>query len=122
MKYKYNIDMSSDNSLSLILRQVKPGSRILEFGPALGYMTQYLKEELGCIVYCVEIDADAASIASQFCDKMIVADLDELEYWGSQLGEQQFDFLIFADVLEHLRDPWNVLTYSKKFLDEEGRS
>ncbi|MGW8824284.1 glycosyltransferase [Paenibacillus lautus] len=121
MKYKYNIDMSSDNSLSLILRQVKPGSRILEFGPALGYMTQYLKEELGCIVYCVEIDADAASIASQFCDKMIVADLDELEYWGSQLGEQQFDFLIFADVLEHLRDPWNVLTYSKKFLDEGGK-
>lgn len=113
--------MSSDNSLSLILRRITPGAKVLEFGPALGYMTQYLKQELGCTVYCIEIDPEAAEVASRYCDKMIVADLDNLSNWGPQLKDEQFDFLIFADVLEHLRNPWEVLKFSNRFLSKEGK-
>lgn len=120
IKYDYKIDMSEDNSAgTLILRRIKQGSRVLEFGPAFGYMTRYMKEQLGCTVYCVEIDAEVAEIAKQYAEKMIVADLDLLE-WGKELSDGSFDYLIFADVLEHLKDPWTVLEYAVRFLKKNG--
>jgi O-antigen biosynthesis protein len=118
-KYDYSIDMSQESSHTLILKQVKPGTRVLEFGPATGYMTRYMKEELGCTVVCIEIDPAAAQLAQKFADKMIVANLDSMT-WVDQLGDQRFDYLMFADVLEHLIDPWNVLKTATNFLEANG--
>jgi O-antigen biosynthesis protein len=118
-KYDYQIDMSVKTSHTLILQQVSKGSRVLEFGPATGYMTRYMKNELGCQITCIEVDKAAADIARQYCDQMIVADLDDLK-WGSELSGQRFDHLVFADVLEHLKDPWKVLKFAVQFLKESG--
>jgi len=118
-KYDYKIDMSGATSHSLILKRVTPGSRVLEFGPATGYMTRYLKEELGCTVCCVEIDPDAAALAEAYCDKMVVADLDMMQ-WSQELPPEPFDHLLFADVIEHLRNPWLVVEEALRFLAPKG--
>ena len=119
MKYDYEIDMSTDNSASIILRHINPGSHVLEFGPATGYMTRYMKEELGCTIFCVEIDRKAAEVAMNYSEKMIIADIDSLE-WGRQLSGVSFDHIIFSDVLEHLKNPWKVLEYAVSFLKQNG--
>lgn len=119
MKYNFDIDMSTNYSFPLILRRITPGSRVLEFGPATGYMTRYMKEELGCSVYCVEIDRKAAEAAKNYCEKMVVEDIDNME-WVEQLSEDSFDHIIFADVLEHLKNPWKVLEYAVAFLKKNG--
>jgi len=119
LKYNFQIDMTTDNTLSLLLRRIKPNSRVLEMGPATGYMTRYMSEILGCKVYCVEIDKEAAKIAELYSEKMIVGNLDDLE-WGNELEKGSFDHIIFADVLEHLVDPWKVLTYATAFLKKNG--
>ncbi|WCK54292.1 methyltransferase domain-containing protein [Aneurinibacillus sp. Ricciae_BoGa-3] len=119
MKYNFNIDMTEESSLSLILRNIKPNSNVLEFGPAAGYMTKYMQEELGCRVYCVEIDEQAAHIAESFCQKMIIADIDKMD-WVDELPVNFFDHVIFADVLEHLRKPLEVLKKAKGFLKYGG--
>lgn len=118
-KYNYQIDMSGQTSHSLILERITRGSEVLEMGPATGYMTRYLQEELSCAVTCIEIDPVAAATASQFSVKMIVADLDGLE-WPEELKGKSFDHILFADVLEHLKNPWQVVQAAVQLLKPAG--
>ncbi|WP_172635889.1 glycosyltransferase [Desulfitobacterium dichloroeliminans] len=101
------------------MKRIIPGSQVLELGSATGYMTRYLKEELGCTVTCVEIDANAAAKGSIYSAKMIVADLDLME-WYEQLRGKGFDHVIFADVIEHLKDPWQVVRAAVQLLSPQG--
>ncbi|MGG3309170.1 methyltransferase domain-containing protein [Paenibacillus lautus] len=124
MKYNYSVDMSTDNSLSVILRNIEPDSKVFEFGPAEGYMTEYLKKSLKCEVYCLEIDEQSAQKASEFCDKMIIADLNDPE-WLKQIEDNfgTFDYIVFADVLEHLIRPEKVLrTVTDLLLKDNGKA
>ena len=118
-KYDHVLDMATDNSTSLILRRITPGSRVLEFGPSTGYMTLYMKEQLGCSITAIEIDAQDAQAAEKYCEKMIVANLDEMT-WPAALSGASFDHIIFADVLEHLRNSSMVLKAATEFLKENG--
>jgi len=119
MKYNYVIDISSENAHSLVLREIIPGSRVLEFGPATGYMTKYMTERLGCKVFCVEMDKEAAMVASSYCEKMIIEDIEDFG-WVEELKGECFNYIIFTDILEHLKDPRKVLKLSKSFLKKDG--
>ncbi|WP_168735565.1 class I SAM-dependent methyltransferase [Cohnella fermenti] len=120
MKYDYDINLQADSSLSHILRRIKPNSKVLEFGPAKGYMTQILADQLHCSVYCVELDEEAAKHAAVFSKQMIVGDLDAMR-WATELQDSApFDYIIFADVLEHLKYPDKVLIAATSMLDTEG--
>jgi len=96
---------------------------VLEFGPAYGRLTKYVKENLKCNVTVVEIDEDAAKTLQKFADRCFVGveegDIEKY-YWEKKLEEEKFDYIIFADVLEHLYNPKEVLERSKKFLKEDG--
>lgn len=118
-RYDFELDMDLRNSLSVIARRIKKGAHVLEFGPANGRLTKYLKEELGCHVCCVEIDEEAAKQTSLYCDKIVVGDIEEYG-WVNEFEGMEFEFILFADVLEHLRNPKNVLLRCKDFLKEDG--
>lgn len=120
MKYNFQIDMEANNSHTMILKKIKPQSKVLEFGPATGYMSQYMKEFLNCTIHAIEVDFEAAKIAEVFTEKMIVCDVDTLE-WVSQIQSQEYDYIVFADVLEHLKNPWQVLKEVAKFLKPSGQ-
>lgn len=120
MKYNVEVDLSVGTSHSLILSRIEPNSRVLEFGPASGYMTQHMSQNLGCKVYCVEIDEDAAKHAEKYAEKMIVADIDQM-MWFSELEKEQFDYILFADVLEHLRNPSFILERVTALLYDSGK-
>ncbi len=118
-KYDFDLDMVNTNSLSLVINQIKRGSTVLEFGPANGRMTRYLKEVLDCKVYLVEIDEQAGREALQYgCD--LVADDIENYSWCEKYENISFDYITFADVLEHLRNPEEVVIRSKRLLKQDG--
>ncbi|HWR39068.1 MAG TPA: class I SAM-dependent methyltransferase [Patescibacteria group bacterium] len=119
MKYHNTVNMTTDNSASLILRRIVPGSRVLELGAATGYMTQYMAEQLGCRVWAVEIDPEAAELASVYAERMQVADLNGTG-WLQDLETNSFDHIILVDVLEHLREPDQVLQRVRPFLKPTG--
>jgi GT2 family glycosyltransferase/2-polyprenyl-3-methyl-5-hydroxy-6-metoxy-1,4-benzoquinol methylase len=123
--YDFTLDMETDNSNSLILRNIKPGSVVLEMGCAHGRMTKYLKEQLNCEVYIVEYDKTAGEVAKQYATASWVGeekgDIERFR-WFTALNEAgiKFDYIIYADVLEHLRAPDEVLKESVKLLKASG--
>ena len=118
-KYHRQIDLEGNSSVAQLVRWIKPQSQVLEMGPATGIMTRVLKEAKQCDVTCVEVDAQAAERAVPFCTRMLVADLN-LDRWLDQLDKERFDYITFADVLEHLVDPVRTLTQALKLLKPEG--
>jgi O-antigen biosynthesis protein len=112
------IDLDSGSVHADVVTLVDGGSRVLELGPATGYMTHAFKER-GCTVVGIELDPEMAANAERFTERMIVGDIDRLDL-EKQLGEERFDAIVAADVLEHLRDPLKILVELKKFLKPDG--
>ncbi|MBQ3514259.1 MAG: glycosyltransferase [Lachnospiraceae bacterium] len=119
-KYDFSLDMNSDNSLSLIARQLEKNKTILEFGPATGRLTKYMKEELSSTVDIVEIDATGYEKAIEFARDGFLGDIESYQ-WEETFAGREYDYILFADVLEHLRNPEKVLKVCKKYLKDEGR-
>jgi len=120
MKYDFDFGgMTEDNSLFHIVNRIRKNSSVLEFGCANGRMTRYLKENLNCDVRAVEINADAAQHAASFAKELLIADVEELS-WLEHFDGYEFDYITFADVLEHLKDPKIILSEAKKLLSSEG--
>jgi 2-polyprenyl-3-methyl-5-hydroxy-6-metoxy-1,4-benzoquinol methylase len=69
--------------------------------------------QLGWRVCGIERSEEACLTAQQRLDRLIRADLLDEAAIERELGDAQFDFLIFSDVLEHFYDP---LTLLKRFL------
>ena len=84
-------------------------------------MTKYMTEELGCKVYIIEIDEKAYSNAIQYAADGVCGDISSYEWYEkfSQIGEA-FDYIIFADVLEHLTDPSSIMEKASDLLKDSG--
>ena len=116
--YDYDIDFNANNPATIILKNIKKGSTILELGPSTGYMTRYLKEVLQCTVTCIEIDEKAAEKAKQYSEKMIVGNIDNLNL--VEILDEKYDYILMADVLEHLLQPQKALKQLKNLLKPKG--
>lgn len=112
-------DDSPGSTHNLVVGLVEPGSRVLEFGCATGYMSQALRDRLGATVVGVELNAEAAQLAAVHLDRLLVGDAEELDL-EAELGGEEFDAILFADVLEHLRDPGAVLKRVRPLVSEGG--
>ncbi len=109
----------NDSHMGLAVK-VKPNQRILELGCSSGFMSKYFHQELACTIVGVELDRDAARQAEAYCEKVIVADLDN-DTWLAEIEGQTFDVVLCADVLEHLKNPVALLASLKPFLHDESR-
>lgn len=118
-KYNFKLDLSLETSTGLILSKIKPNSIVLEFGSAEGRMTSYMRNELKCKVYIVEYNKDAFVNAISFAEDGICEDI-MLFGWHQKFKDIRFDYILFADVLEHLYNPVLVLKKAKELLSEKG--
>jgi 2-polyprenyl-3-methyl-5-hydroxy-6-metoxy-1,4-benzoquinol methylase len=119
MKYETKLRLDFNNTMSIMIDEIKPNSTVLEFGPASGRLTQYLRDEESCKMYIVELDEEAAKIASEFAEGTVIGDIETYE-WLDKFQEVKFDYILFADVLEHLRNPEKVLERCKEVLKDDG--
>ena len=124
-KYDFALDMDThNNSLAMIISHIhKSGGRILEFGPANGRLTRYLHDERGFDVDIVEIDEKAGREAAEYADTACLGPKDgdiDAGFWRDRLAGKQYDYIIFADVLEHLRKPGDALDACFNLLKQGG--
>lgn len=118
-EFKLNPHEANDSHMGLA-RRIKRGESILELGCSSGYLSRFLKQDLGCYVVGIDIDPQALAQAAEFCDLALVADLDH-DAWLQQIAGERFDTILCADVLEHLKNPAAVLKNLQPFLKPNGR-
>lgn len=104
---------------SPILPLIGPAERVLDLGCATGRQARLLRER-GCRVVGVERDPKAAERAREWCERVIVCDLDVVDL-VAEVGSDRFDVIAAGDVLEHLRDPVQLLRSSLPLLRPGGR-
>ena len=90
--------------------------RVLELGCACGATLLEIKNRYrNAELHGIERNAGAAAIGQPFADiRPLDAELP-LDY-----PEKYFDYVITADVLEHLVDPWRVVANIRPHLKETG--
>jgi 2-polyprenyl-3-methyl-5-hydroxy-6-metoxy-1,4-benzoquinol methylase len=118
-RYDHRIDPDVDNAHTRVLRLVGERKQVLDLGCATGYLSQALVEGAGCRVTGIERDAEAAEQARKACSRVIVGDVESLDF-ARELGDERFDVALGADFLEHLRDPVAVLRAVRGFLAPGG--
>lgn len=67
----------------------------------------------------VDNNAELAGIARSLLNEVVEADIEQLALAGDSLGGR-WDCIVFADVLEHLRDPWAVMRWADGALSPGG--
>jgi 2-polyprenyl-3-methyl-5-hydroxy-6-metoxy-1,4-benzoquinol methylase len=118
LRYTADIDLRNVNdSHAFAVASVPAGSDVLDIGAADGSVARALGQ-MGCRVWGVEYDPEAARMAEQWCEEVIVGDVEQLDLKGT-LG-RRFDAILFLDILEHLKDPLAVLRDSLQLLSDRG--
>lgn len=117
-RYDNEIDLCIESAHTKVLALVGQRRRVLELGCSTGQMTRVMHER-GCTVVAIEADAEVAKLAAEYCEHMVVGDLEQLDF-DVELGERRFDVIVAADVLEHLKDPEAVLAALRPFLAPGG--
>jgi len=119
LKYHIKVDPEAANDArAKIIRMAGEGKRVLELGCHAGDVSRELVKR-GARVWGVELDRDAAALAEESCEKVIVADLDELDPKAA-FGDERFDLVVIGDVLEHLADPLKILKDARGLLAPGG--
>jgi len=100
-----------------ILQCVGKRKKVLDVGCSVGILAKEMKNN-GCKVVGIELDEESANIAHDYCTELVRGDVESLEL-KSQYNNY-FDFIVFADILEHLREPNVVLQRFAKYLTDDG--
>jgi glycosyltransferase involved in cell wall biosynthesis/2-polyprenyl-3-methyl-5-hydroxy-6-metoxy-1,4-benzoquinol methylase len=100
-----------------LLRFIPYGvKKVLDVGCARGLLGEVIKRERVCEVYGVELNKNMAEDARNRLDDVFCMDIQE-----AQLPfNEDLDVIIFADILEHLTNPWLVLKKTSRWLKPEG--
>ena len=118
--YQRAVGVASDDSLSFIARLVEPGQTVLDLGMGTGGLGQYLVQRHSIVIDGVTLSQTEAEIARAWYRRAIVADLDS-DLLTSIFEGQQYDCIVCADVLEHLKAPQGLLAQCKSMLNPGGR-
>jgi 2-polyprenyl-3-methyl-5-hydroxy-6-metoxy-1,4-benzoquinol methylase len=107
----------ANDSWAKIYGFVNPSSRVLDIGSSSGNLGKRLIDEKKCEVVGIDIDEQDIKLAKSRLTDAFVKDIetDDLTSLGT------FDFVILADVLEHLLDPVAALKKIKALLKENGQ-
>lgn len=107
-------------SLTVLAAMVDRGQRVLDLGTGSGALGQYLREHLGCSVDGVTYNPREAALAQPHYRRIEIADLDQADIEALFTGEQ-YDRIVCADVLEHLKSPERVMAACRTLLAPGGR-
>lgn len=120
VNYDRVFDDKSEDSLALIARLVTPASQVLDLGTGVGVLGAHLITAKGCHVDGVERDPEYLTLSRPHYRALFVADL-EADDLAAVLGGRLYNFIVCADVLEHLVDPARLLRRLPALLAPKGQ-
>ena len=92
--------------------------RVLEIGCGSGGTLAWLRRERHSTwVAGVEVDEEAAKCAREHCDLLLTGDVETMRL---PIAPGSVDLILCLDVLEHLRDPWQLVQRLQPLLRPGG--
>ncbi len=91
--------------------------KLLDVGCGSGWLGRKVKATRPCHVVGIEAHRGAAEAARKVLDEVYCADV---ETFRPPFSGKVFDGIVFGDILEHLRDPWEVLKKFTGYLRDDG--
>jgi len=92
IRYQKSIEILENIDLGL-----NKNSRVLDLGSPIPYITYYLAAKYGCTVECKDIN-----LKFPYSIENVRGSYFNLNLLNSRLGLQEWDFISFTEVLEHL--------------------
>ncbi len=71
----------------------------------------------------IELDTESGTEAAKYADRALIGEIEgniESDHWLKKLQGSTFDYIIFADVLEHLHNPAGILARATGLLSANG--
>ncbi|QXO93529.1 class I SAM-dependent methyltransferase [Methanospirillum purgamenti] len=102
-----------------IVKHVGSNLKILDVGCGFGALGEELQKRNN-IVYGIDISKYAVSVAKDRINGAFVSNATELENLPEEIVNEKFDLIIFADILEHIYDPADLLSKYIQFLKPSG--
>jgi 2-polyprenyl-3-methyl-5-hydroxy-6-metoxy-1,4-benzoquinol methylase len=110
-----------NNPRTIIAGWVRDQSRVLEVGPGDGVVGGWLKATKRCWVVAVEAAEAAEPHLRGNFDEVVMGSIETPAVAERAAALGPYDAIVFADVLEHLVDPWQVLAGARNMLAVNGR-
>jgi 2-polyprenyl-3-methyl-5-hydroxy-6-metoxy-1,4-benzoquinol methylase len=112
---RYTLKRSPSSSHAQIIESIEPESRVLDIGCSQGLLARPLAERN---IRVVGVDALAPERVVPEIESYFQRDLEQP--LDLPLG-RDFDYIVVADVIEHLRERRELLVGARRFLKENGR-
>lgn len=122
-EFKFDKNRKNDSHISII-NLVQERSTVLDIGCATGLIANILVNEKQCTVDGVEYDVEAFNICkkSQLFRNIFNFSITDKENKNFEiLKKNKYDYIILADILEHLINPWDVLISIHDLLKDHGQ-
>ncbi|KKQ38813.1 MAG: Methyltransferase type 11 [Candidatus Roizmanbacteria bacterium GW2011_GWA2_37_7] len=102
---------------NIIPQQIRKNATVLDVGCNTGFLARILKKKK-TITDGIDINDEALQKAKKYCRKVYKRDL----YSGKfDIDKKQYDYIVFADVLEHLPRPDWLLLDAHNYLAKNGK-
>jgi 2-polyprenyl-3-methyl-5-hydroxy-6-metoxy-1,4-benzoquinol methylase len=92
---------------------------VLDVGCSVGTLGSSIRQATGARVIGIELDPAMAAVARTRLDGVLVADVSRVDF-RQAFPAETFDAIVFADILEHLPEPWRVLERALEVLAPGG--
>ena len=103
-----------------VLRMLPENARfVLDVGCSNGELGTSIKSLIGAQVHGIEIMPEMARVAASRLDNVFTGGVEEA-FHSESITAHRYDVIIFADVLEHLIDPWAILSKATELLSPGG--
>jgi SAM-dependent methyltransferase len=104
-----------------LLSMLQPATpKICEVGCSSGALAREFKKISPQVHYTgIEIDPGYAELARKYCDRVYTLNIDDVPEYFWEI-HSDISCWVFGDTLEHLKDPWKVLSKINKFIPKNG--
>jgi methionine biosynthesis protein MetW len=119
LNYSRKIIANSEEALSKVVGKILPGSIVLDIGCSDGMLGRYLVKEKDCVVDGVDIDLVAIERCKGIYRKVICKDF-ERDSFLDEFQLRSYDYIVIADIIEHLVNPEKLLSEINKLIKPDG--
>ncbi len=122
----YEIDLNNINdSHAIIINKMENPKSVLDVGCGVGYIGKKIKElDKDCQIDGIELDKEAIKYANKIYDKVYNFSVEDYENEAYQKFfdiNRKYDYIIFADLIEHLQNPEEIIISLSKKLNHNGK-